>query len=52
MGLRASSMGRCMIETTEVFSRLKVDGLLKDAGWTLTDVVRGHFGRALPSGSQ
>lgn len=52
MGLRASSMGRCMTETTEVFSRLRIDGLLKDAGWTLIDVVRGLFGRALLGGSQ
>ena len=41
-----------MTETTEIFSRVKIDGLLKDAGWTLTDVVRGLFGDALLDGSR
>ena len=41
-----------MTETTEVFSRVKINGLLKDAGWTLTDVVRGFFEPALPDGSR
>ena len=41
-----------MSRTTEAFSRVKIDALLKDAGWKLTDGVSVLFEQALPDGSQ
>ncbi len=41
-----------MSRTTEAFSRVKIDALLKDAGWNLTDGVSVLFEQALPDGSQ
>ena len=38
--------------TTEAFSRVKIDALLKDAGWNLTDGVSILFEHALPDGSR
>ena len=41
-----------MSGTTEAFSRVKIDALLKDAGWDLTDGVSVLFEHALPDGSR
>ena len=41
-----------MTATTEAFARVKIDGLLKDAGWNLTDGVSVLFEHALPDGTQ
>ena len=41
-----------MNQTTEAFSRVKIDALLKDAGWNLTDRVSVLFEHALPDGSR
>ena len=41
-----------MSPTTEAFSRVKIDALLKDAGWNLTDGVSVLFEHALPDGSR
>ena len=41
-----------MSRTTEAFSRVKIDALLKDAGWNLTDGVSVLFEHALPDGSR
>ena len=45
-------MNRRMSGTTEAFSRVKIDALLKDAGWNLTDGVSVLFEHALPDGSR
>ena len=45
-------MGRRMSRTTEAFSRVKIDALLRDAGWDLTDGVSVHFECVLPDGTQ
>ncbi len=41
-----------MNRTTEAFSRVKIDALLKDAGWNLIDGVSVLFEHALPDGSR
>ena len=41
-----------MSRTTEAFSRVKIDALLKDAGWNLIDNVSILFEHALPDGSR
>ena len=41
-----------MSQTTEAFSRVKIDALLKDAGWNLTDGVSVLFEHALADGSR
>ena len=41
-----------MSGTTEAFSRVKIDALLKDAGWNLTDGVSVLLEHALPDGSR
>ena len=41
-----------MSQTTEAFSRVKIDELLKDAGWNLTDGVSILFEHSLPDGSR
>lgn len=41
-----------MSGTTEAFSRVKIDALLKDVGWNLTDGVSVLFEHALPDGTQ
>ena len=41
-----------MSGTTEAFSRVKIDALLKDAGWDLTDGVSVLFEQTLPDGSR
>ena len=41
-----------MSRTTEAFSRVKIDALLKDAGWNLTDGVSVLFEHTLPDGSR
>ena len=41
-----------MSGTTEAFSRVKIDALLRDAGWNLTDGVSVLFEHALPDGTQ
>ena len=41
-----------MTSTTEAFARVKIDGLLKDAGWNLSDGVSVLFEHALPDGTQ
>ena len=38
--------------TTEAFSRVKIDALLRDAGWNLTDGVSVLFEHVLPDGTQ
>ena len=41
-----------MARTTEAFSRVKIDALLADAGWNLTDGVSVLFEHALSDGSR
>ena len=41
-----------MSGTTEAFARVKIDALLKDAGWNLTDGSTVLFEHALPDGTQ
>ena len=41
-----------MSSTTEAFSRVKIDSLLKDASWNLTDGVSVLFEHALPDGTR
>ena len=41
-----------MSATTEAFARVKIDALLKDAGWNLTDGSSVLFEHALPDGTQ
>ena len=41
-----------MSGTTEAFSRVKIDALLRDAEWDLTDGVSVRFECALPDGTQ
>ncbi len=41
-----------MSGTTEAFARVKIDALLKDAGWDLTDGMSVLFEHALPDGTQ
>ena len=41
-----------MSSTTEAFARVKIDKLLEDAGWNLTDGVGVLFEHALPDGTQ
>ena len=38
--------------TTEAFARVKIDALLRDAGWDLTDGASVLFERALPDGGR
>ena len=45
-------MAEHMSQTTEAFSRVKIDGLLKDAGWHLTDGVSVLFEHALQDGTR
>ena len=40
-----------MTGTTEAFARVKIDALLKDAGWSLTDGSSVLFEHALPDGT-
>jgi len=40
-----------MSKTTEAFARVKIDALLKDTGWSLTDGSSVLFEHALPDGS-
>ena len=41
-----------MSGTTEAFARVKIDALLQDAGWNLTDGTSVLFEQALPDGTQ
>ena len=41
-----------MTATTEAFARVKIDALLKDAGWNLADGSSVLFEHALPDGTQ
>ena len=41
-----------MSGTTEAFSRVKIDALLRDAGWNLTDGSSVLFEHSLPDGTQ
>ena len=41
-----------MSGTTEAFARVKIDALLEDAGWNLTDGSSVLFEHALPDGTQ
>ena len=41
-----------MSGTTEAFARVKIDALLKDAGWNLTDGSSVMFEHVLPDGTQ
>ena len=41
-----------MSGTTEAFARVKIDALLKDAGWNLTDGSSVIFEHTLPDGTQ
>jgi hypothetical protein len=38
--------------STEAFSRVRIDSLLRDVGWPLTDSVSIHFEFALPGGTR
>lgn len=40
-----------MSGTTEAFARVKIDALLQDEGWNLTDGVSVLFEQVLPDGS-
>ncbi len=40
-----------MSGTTEAFARVRIDALLKDAGWNLTDGASVLFEHALPDGT-
>jgi len=40
-----------MSRTTEAFARVKIDALLREAGWDLTDGASVLFERSLPDGS-
>ncbi len=41
-----------MSDSTEAFARVKIDALLKDAGWDLTDGSSVLYEHALPDGTQ
>ena len=41
-----------MRDTTEAFARVKIDALLRDAGWNLPDGMSVRFEHALPDGTQ
>ena len=41
-----------MSGTTEAFARVKIDALLKDAGWDLIDGSSVIFEQSLPDGTQ
>ena len=41
-----------MSRTTEAFSRVKIDALLRDAGWDLIDGVSVLFEHGLPDGTR
>ena len=41
-----------MSDTTEAFARVRIDALLEDAGWDLTDGSSVLFEHALPDGTQ
>ena len=41
-----------MSQSTEAFSRVKIDALLRDAGWNLTDGVGVLLEHALADGSR
>ena len=41
-----------MSGTTEAFARVKIDALLRDAGWDLTDGASVLFEHALPDGGR
>ena len=41
-----------MSATTEAFARVKIDALLKDAGWDVTDSVSVLFEHTLPDGTR
>ena len=41
-----------MSGTTEAFARVKIDALLKDAGWDLIDGWSVIFEQSLPNGTQ
>ena len=41
-----------MTGTTEAFSRVRIDTLLADVGWSLADGVSALFEHALPDGSR
>ena len=41
-----------MSGTTEAFARVKIDALLKDSGWNLTDGSSVLFEHAFPDGTQ
>ena len=41
-----------MSGTTEAFARVRIDALLQDAGWNLTDGLSVLFEHALPDGTQ
>ena len=45
-------MGGGVSGTTEAFARVKIDALLKDAGWNLTDGSSVIFEYTLPDGTQ
>jgi type I restriction enzyme R subunit len=41
-----------LTHSTEAFSRVRIDGLLRDVGWSLTDGTSVHFEYTLPSGTR
>ncbi len=42
----------CGVTGTEAFARVKIDALLKDAGWNLTDGSSATFEQSLADGTQ
>ena len=45
-------MGRRVSATTEAFARVKIDALLKDAGWNVADGTSVLFEHTLPDGTR
>jgi len=41
-----------MSGTTDAFDRVRIDALLQDAGWSLTDGLSVRFEHMLPDGTQ
>ena len=45
-------MGRSVSGTSEAFARVKIDALLKDAGWDVADGTSVLFEHTLPDGTR
>ena len=51
-GLGREIQGSAVPQTTEAFSRVKIDAQLKDVGWTLDDAISVHFAYTLSDGTE